>query len=407
MRQAEPVAPCPGMNPLSEKAGMLRILTFSTLFPHGQAPGFGRFVADQSVQLARQPDCAVKVVAPLPRRPLLPRRFQPLADLPLEEEWEGMAVHRPRFTALPRLGGWYHPKALVAAARPVLEAIRAGGFDFDVIDAEFFFPCGVAAVRLGEIFNRPVSIMARGSDIHYWGRHPAARRAMREAGAGAARLLAVSAAMRRDMIALGLAAEKIHVHHMGIDLSAFAPRPRAAEKEKWNVEGPLLLSAGNLIALKGHDIMISALRFIPQAQLLIARDGPERAALEKHAARNAVAARVRFLGAVPHQQMPSLMAAADIMTLASEREGLATAWIESLACGTPIVAPRVGGIAEVITAPSAGRIATARSPQAMAQAIRMLLHQPPSQEDVRAHAQIFDWQRRIGALMGHFSAIRR
>ena len=99
MRQAEPVAPCPGMNPLSEKAGMLRILTFSTLFPHGQAPGFGRFVADQSVQLARQPDCAVKVVAPLPRRPLLPRRFQPLADLPLEEEWEGMAVHRPRFTA--------------------------------------------------------------------------------------------------------------------------------------------------------------------------------------------------------------------------------------------------------------------------------------------------------------------
>lgn len=386
---------------------MLRILTFSTLFPHAQSPGFGQFVADQSAQLASQPDIAVEVVAPLPQRPLWPAALSPLARLPRSETWQGLTTHRPPFVALPYVGGWSHPQAIVQATRPLLETIRARGFDFDVINAEFFFPCGVAAVRLGEIFDRPVSIMARGSDIHYWGQHKAARKTILEAGQKAARLLAVSAAMRTDMIALGLPADHIHVHYMGINLSAFTPRDRAVEKAKWNVSGPLLLSAGNLIPLKGHDIMITALRDIPHAHLLIAGDGPERTALEKLALSIGVASRVRFLGQVPHAHMPSLMAAADIMALASEREGLATAWIESLACGTPIVAPRVGGIAEVITASSAGRIASARTAEAMAQAIRDILRQPPTQEEVRAHAQAFDWQRRIGSLVGHFSAIRR
>ena len=386
---------------------MLRILTFSSLFPHAQAPGFGQFVAAQSRQLARQPDSAVQVVAPLPRRPGLPLRFQPLARLPAVDNFEGLTCHRPRFQAWPMIGGWTHPRAIVRAALPVLQAIRAQGFDFDVMDAEFFFPCGVAAAQLGEIMDRPVSIMARGSDIHYWSQHPAARRAILEAGNKAARLLAVSAAMRDDMIALGLPAEKIFVHHMGIDLAPFRPRDRADEKAKLGIAGPLLLSAGNLIPLKGHDIMIAALQLLPDATLMIAGEGPERAILEKKSQALRLSDRVKFLGRVGHEDMPALMAAADIMTLASQREGLATAWLESLACGTPIVAPRVGGIAEVITGPDAGRIAQARTPQAMAEAVRAIMQQPPTAQAVRAHVAPFDEKIRTAALMAHFSAIRR
>jgi glycosyltransferase involved in cell wall biosynthesis len=136
--------------------------------------------------------------------------------------------------------------------------------------------------------------------------------------------------------------------------------------------------------------------------LLLAGEGPERSALERQAAR--FGPRVRLLGNVPHDALPPLMAAADIMVLPSEREGLATVWIEALASGTPIVVPDVGGAAEVVDRPAAGRLA-ARQPEAIAEAVAALLADPPASEEVRAAAERFSWQRNKDELFDYLSAI--
>lgn len=382
---------------------MLRVLTLSTLFPDASRPNFGIFVERQTLGLAAQPGTEVTVVAPLGLlpAPLARVRHAALARLPGRENWKGLDVHRPRFLNLPLAGGRWHAPMLVRALRPVLDRLR-----FDVIDASFFFPDGVAAVALGRRYGVPVSIKARGADIHHWGRRPATRGRVLAAGRAAQGLLAVSAAMRDDMAALGMPADRIAVHHTGVDADRFAPADRAAAKAALGVAGPLLVSAGALIARKGHDVVIGAVAALPGSTLLIAGEGPDRARLATLAARLGVADRVRLLGAVPHAELPRLLAAADVMALASASEGLANAWVEALACGTPVVITGAGGAREVVTAPSAGRIAD-RTAAGFAEAIADLLADPPPCEAVRAHAARFSWNANARTLRAHLAALVR
>lgn len=385
---------------------MLRVLTLSTLFPDATRPNFGGFVERQTLGLAAHPDVDLKIVAPIGLPPGILRNFRhyaPLATLPHRESWKGVDLHRPRFTALPFTKGRHHAAALERALVPVLDTIRED-FAFDVIDASFFFPDGPAAVALGRRYGVPVSIKARGADIHHWGNAPATATQVRSAGQGAAGLLAVSAAMKADMVAIGLPADRIRIHHTGVDQDRFRPLDRAVGKAALGVAGPLVVSVGALIPRKGHAIVIDAVAALPGVTLLIAGAGPERAALEARIARYGIADRVRLLGAVPHADLPKLIAAADVSALASSSEGLANAWVESLACGTPIVITDAGGAYEVVTSPDAGRV-TIRDGLAFAAAIGGLLADPPAAEATRDAAASFTWEANTAALYEHLAGL--
>lgn len=385
---------------------MLRVLTLSTLFPDATRPNFGVFVERQTLGLAARDDVDLRLVAPvgLPPWPLRAlSHYAPLASLPERETWKGIDTRRPRFTTLPGTGGRYHVGSLVRRLLPLLTEIRRD-FAFDVIDAEFFFPDGPAAVALGRHFGVPVSIKARGADIHYWGHSPQTASQVIAAGQGADGLLAVSEAMKADMAAIGIPAERIRVHHTGVDLGRFAPRDRIAAKGAYGVTGALVVSLGALIPRKGHDIAIDAVAALPGVTLLIAGEGPERGALQTKIDSLGLADRVRLLGGIPHADLPELLAAADVMALASASEGLANAWVEALACGTPIVITTAGGAAEVVTDPAYGRITT-RDSRAFAEAIGDLLAHPPDSAAVRRGAERFTWEANSTALYDHLAGL--
>lgn len=385
---------------------MLRVLTLSTLFPDSTRPNFGIFVERQTIGLAAQPNVEVRVVAPvgLPPWPLTSlAHYRQLAAIPHRETWKALPVERPRFTIYPGTKGRFHARSLSRALIPLLDQIHRS-FAFDVIDASFFFPDGPAAVALGRRYGVPVSIKARGADIHHWGRQPATAGQVRRAGQSADGLLAVSASMQSDMAAIGLAAERIRVHHTGVDLARFAPINRVAEKASLGIQGPLAISVGALIDRKGHEIIVEAIARLPGVSLLIAGEGPSRSNIEAAIARSGVADRVRLLGAVPHGDLPRLIATADVMALASTSEGLANAWVEALACGTPIVITPAGGAAEVVTGDAAGRIVP-RDAAAFANAIADLLRDPPSPEATRRHALAFTWDANAKALRDHLQAL--
>ena len=380
---------------------MLRVLTLSTLFPDATRPNFGVFVERQTCGLAQQPDTLVTVVAPvgLPPWPLRRVHHAALAKLPHREQWRDLDVHRPRFAAIPATGGRFHAALLTRALIPLLDRLA-----FDVVDASFFFPDGLAAVALGLRYGVPVSIKARGADIHHWGHARATAAQVRAAGQGANGLLAVSDAMKADMVAIGLPPERIRVHRTGIDHDRFRPVDRAAAKAALGLTGPAVLSLGALIPRKGHGIVLDAIAMLPGVTLLIAGEGPDRAALEAQARARGVSDRVRLLGGVPHAELPRLIAAADVMALASSSEGLANAWIEALACGTPIVIPDAGGAREVVTGQHAGRI-VAREPGAFAAAIADLLANPPAPEAVAQAAAAYSWDRNARELRAHLGGL--
>lgn len=385
---------------------MLRVLTLSTLFPDASRPNFGVFIERQTLGLSALPDVEVRVVAPrgLPPFPLdRLGRFRGLTALAERETWKGLPLYRPRFLNIPATGGRFHVAALVRALTPLLAAIRRD-FAFDVIDAEFFFPDGPAAIELGRRFGVPVSIKARGADIHHWGKAPVTGAQILAAGQAADGLLAVSEALADDMGALGLTRDRILVHRTGIDPDRFAPGDRAALKAELGVSDGLILSVGALIPRKRHDVVIDAVARLPGTTLLIAGEGAERPALEARIAEANLGERVRLLGSVPHAELPKLFAAADVMALASTSEGLANAWVEALACGTPIVITDAGGAYETVDRPAAGRV-VAGTPEAFAAAIAEILLAPPKQAAVRAASEKFSWDTNATQLRAHLAGL--
>lgn len=392
-----------------------RLLSLSTLYPSPQRPGFGGFVARQMEALAARGDWEVTVVNPIGLPPVKFGRYAKLAEAPAIEERHGITVHHPRFTLIPKLSGRFNPALIARAVMPLARRLHAEA-PFDAIDAQFFYPDGPAAARIAAKLGLPYAIKARGSDIHHWGTNPAALSQMRAAAGGAGALLAVSSALRDDMAALGIGGHNgITVHYTGLDRSRFLPLERAAARQLvsalpdlgvWT-KGPLLLSVGALVPIKGHALVLRALALLPaEVRLAIAGTGPERAALEALAASLGVAERVQFLGAVSHETLPALLSAADAMVLPSEREGLANAWIEALACGTPVVIPDVGGAREVVTCAAAGRLA-ARDPQSIAKAIGELLAEPPAQEAVAETVARFSWEANAATLAEAYAAMAR
>lgn len=384
---------------------MLRVLTLSTLFPDASRPNFGPFVALQTQALAARANVDVRVMAPVGIPPFgrFHPRYRDLAALPEVDTWRGLSVYRTRFAHIPGVGGRYDARALTRALLRPLRGIRAQ-FPFDVIDAEFFWPDGPAAVALGTALGVPVSIKARGADIHFWGRNRATAGQIVAAGRAADGMLAVSAALKADMVALGMPAERIAVHYTGIDRTCFTVRNRAAAKAALGMTGPLIVSVGNLIARKGHHHVIAAMQILGLARLAIFGDGPDRDDLMLLARRLGVADRVTFMGSQPHAVIADWLAAADVMVLASRSEGLANGWVEALACGTPIVITDAGGAREVIDRPEAGRIVDA-DPQAIAAAIADIVAQDYDRATVAAAADRFSWEANAAALHDHLAAL--
>ena len=370
----------------------MRVLSLSTLFPAPDNPGFGRFVARQFDALAKTGAIDLTVINPIANArggSFDARRSYPVHHLP--------------FRTIPHFGARWNPWLIARAVLPLARRLHSEK-PFDLIDAQFFYPDGPAAARVARALNLPLSIKARGSDIHYWGDRWFARRQMLAAAEQAGALLAVSAALKADMIALGMAGDKIAVHYTGLDNELYRVEVHGSEARTdfgFSHGKPLLAAVGNLIPLKGHDLTVAALATLPGMQLGIAGSGPELANLEACVARLGLTDRVKLLGNLAPEEVLRLLQAADAMVLPSEREGLANVWIEALACGTPLVITDVGGAREVVTAPSAGRLVE-RTPAAIAAAVRELLAKPIPRAEVAAHAAGFSWEANAARLAEHY-----
>lgn len=390
----------------------LRLLVFTTLFPHAGLPTQGVFVENRLRHLVGTGRVEATVLALVPWFPSRSERFGTWArhaGAPAVEQRHGIRVLHPRFLALPKVGMALAPGLLHWAAARAARQLMAAGAVFDLIDAHYLYPDGVAAVRLGRQLGLPVVITARGSDVTQLPDHAVPRRRIVAAMAEADALIAVSAGLKRAMVALGGPAEHVTVLRNGVDLVIFRPSDdRAAARARLGLVGPAIVSVGHLIERKGQHHTIAALATLPGWTLLLAGEGPERGRLEALAASHGVADRVRFLGSQPHEALPALYSAADISVLASSREGWANVLLESMACGTPVVASAIPGNDEVVQRPAAGVIVDANTPEGFAAAIRALWAGMPPRAAVRAYAEQFSWDATSEGQLDVFTtAIRR
>ncbi len=389
-----------------------RVLSLATLYPNAAAPRFGAFVARSLEALAARGDWQVTVINPIALPPLALGRYGELKRAAISGVERGVEVHRPTFRTIPRFGAWFNPWLIARAVLPLVDQLHAEA-PFDLVDAQFFFPDGPAAARIAVELGLPLSIKARGADVHYWGARSGTRQQILSAGRQAAGLLAVCGALANDMAAIGLPREKIALHYTGLDHDRFRPlqhmqlRSRLARELAIGLPNgaPVLVTLGALIARKGQALVIEALADLPDdTVLLLVGRGEDEAKLRRLATVRGIANRVHFLGSLDHDLIPLVLSAADAMVLPSASEGLANAWVEALACGTPLVITEAGGAGEVITAPAAGRI-VARDPLAIAARVRELLADPPARSATAAMAERFSWQANAAALASYYEGL--
>jgi teichuronic acid biosynthesis glycosyltransferase TuaC len=371
-----------------------RLLTFTTLFPHAGRPSHGIFVENRLRHLIATGQATSTVLAPVPWFPSRSPRFGQWARYALAERSEvrdGLIVHHPRYVLPPKIGMLAAPATLFLAAAATLKRLTRCGLQFDLIDAHYLYPDGVAAVALGAAFGKPVVLTARGSDVTQLPDHAGPRQMIRWAMARADALIAVSAGLREATIRLGAAADRVTVLRNGVDLDMFRPLDRAASRGELGLEGKILLSVGHLIPRKRHHLAIEAVAKLPDWRLAIVGEGPERASLEALAHELGVSDRVEFRGPQPHTALPRYYSAADVMILASSREGWANVLLEAMACGTRVVASNIAGNPEVVGSADAGTVVSENTAEAFARAIAVMATDPASRALTRSYAERFSW----------------
>jgi teichuronic acid biosynthesis glycosyltransferase TuaC len=384
---------------------VLRALVFSTLYPNQAQPNHGVFVENRLRHTLAEGGIEATVLAPVPWFPLTHRafgRYAAFARVPRVETRHGLTVLHPRFPVIPKFGSRYTPDFLYHAARRALA--RMGDVKFDVIDAHYFYPDGVAAARLAEDLHLPLLITGRGTDLTLIPQSPLERSRIQWAAARASALITVCEDLKEKLIALGEPASRIVTLRNGVDLTHFSPGDRDTARANLGLSGFTLLSVGSLIPRKGHELIIAALAELPGTQLLIAGSGPMRAELERIAAEKGVAERVRFLGEIAHDALSEAYRAADIFVLASSREGWANVLLEAMASGTPVVATNVNGTPEVLRDPALSIMVEQRSAPALADAVRRLRAHLPDRARVRAYAEQFSWDETARANKALFLA---
>jgi teichuronic acid biosynthesis glycosyltransferase TuaC len=375
----------------------MKLLTFSTLYPNAEQPNHGIFVETRLRYLIASGQVESRVVAPVPWFPLKGERFGhygTLAKVARRETRNGIDVTHPRYLVLPRVGMNLTPYTLARAARQEIGRILDQGYDFDAIDAHYFYPDGVAAVMLGKYFNKPVVVTARGTDINLIPQFERPKKLILQAAREADGIITVCNALKDEMVQLGVDGANITPLRNGVDLERFQPIDRAVARATVGLAPGrfTLLSVGLLDPRKAHDLIIRALPRLPEVDLLIAGIGPEKKNLENLARELGVQDRVKLLGSVAQTELKIYYNAADALVLASSREGWANVLLESMACGTPVVASNVWGTPEVVAAPAAGVLMPERTPDGLVQALGRLRADYPDHGATRRYAEQFGWQ---------------
>lgn len=377
----------------------MKVLAITNLFPNCKEPGRGIFNRQQFGELAKL--CEIRVVAPLPWRP----RFWPSFhhDVPFEDVVAGLRVVYPRYLVTPGVGRRFYGRWMFQAIGPLIQKIRRD-FQFDLIFATWGYPDCYAASLISREMRIPLVTRVHGTDINEGAKHAFRRDLMKQAFDQANSVVTNSQGLKAGVAGMGVSPEKIAVIVNGVDRTLFYPRDKVTCRTelRWNPQQTHVMFIGNLVNVKGITYLVRALkRLSAKVVLHIVGSGPLEASLKTEVARLDLSERVTFHGRQPHSELPKWLSGADALCLPSLNEGCPNVVLESLACGTPVAASRVGGIPDLIDTPGKGRLFEPKNPEATAQSLQEIFEQ--NSKGIRPDFQPLSWEQNARQLFEIFT----
>ncbi|MHA6203856.1 glycosyltransferase family 4 protein [Dyella soli] len=371
----------------------LRILILTNLFPTPWDPLRGAFNRQQFERLGQRHDVDVLTAVSFPEH---------LAGVKGAVRVDGLQTDHFVFFYPPRLGRSLHALCwLLSLWWQRGRKLRAGGYD--CILASWAYPDAVAAGWMARRLGIPYVVKVHGSDLNVQATQPLLRPQIRAALRGASAVVTVSQALAGKAAGLGVPPSRIHVIYNGVDPALFSPGSR--DQARWRLkllpDSPLVLYVGNLKANKGCIDLLEAFPALlakqPSARLVYLGAGACHATLVARAKALGCAERVHLAGAVSHEETAHWFHAADLLCLPSHNEGVPNVVLEAMACGTPVVATRVGGIPEVLPE-HAGILVPAHDRHALAEALIEASGRSWDSARIAEHASRFRWSDNVDQL---------
>jgi glycosyltransferase involved in cell wall biosynthesis len=355
----------------------MRILALTTVFPNPVHPTRGSYIYDNLRLAAEWHD--VRVISPIFWTQELTARWRTNARVPSPRRVElgPLVVDHPVYFYPPKIFRRLHGHCYRECVRGAFRRAVAE-FQPEVVYSPFAYPDGWAAVELGHRAGLPVVVKVIGSDVMLLDQHRFRRRATLEALNRAGRIIAVSQSLADRVLTLGIDPAKVDVVYNGVDTTLFSPGSRPAARRRLGLaeDVPLLLFVGNLVPVKGVEVLLEAWARLRRSGLafqgICIGQGPLRSALERQARALGLGDQVRFVGTVGRAQLPDWFRAASVCCLSSHSEGIPNVLLEATACGTPFVATRVGGISEIAHF-GVNRLVPAADAAALADGIREMM----------------------------------
>jgi len=378
----------------------MNILVYTSLYPSRENPTHGIFVSELTQAMAR----LIRVRVVVPENGL--RRL-------MERTREGFAPSDPLDVVRCRF--WTAPKVLKSLDHRLMAFFSATAFSStltprpDLVHAHYAYPDAAAALLLAQRAGLPLVITCHGSDLNLLAKDPARRKIISRTLRQARAVAAVSEALQSAAVALGAYPKRVHHIPNGVDLSRFTLGDKRQARAILGLpqDVPIIAAAGRLEPVKGYDRLIRAVALQRDVRLVLVGSGSLARSLKRLAGELGVSHRVVFAGRVDHASLAPYFQAADTLAISSHSEGWPTVIHEALACGTPVVAPAVGGIPEALAAPSLGVVVASNESELLAGGIRRILARGFDRHELRQAASPHGWDAVARRYMEIFAGARR
>jgi glycosyltransferase involved in cell wall biosynthesis len=373
----------------------MNVLTFTSLFPNSIVPNFSAFIARRMASWAARHAKRWAVVAPVPYFPHLPisTPWDLYSKISWEEKLGIWRVLHPRYFMVPKVGTRMQGTSMALFSLRYVKRLIRDEKRFDLVDAHYVYPDGYAALKVAKALGIPLVVSARGTDINLYPNLPGIRNKIRKVLREADAVVGVSHALVDRMIELGASPDRCYYIPNGVDLNAFRP----ADGSRSGRPIRRLLAVGNLKPEKGFPLLLEAIKILtsehPDLRLSIVGSGPEESRLRAKRGQLGIQEQIRFLGAIPHSEMPEHYRRADVFCLSSLREGCPNVIMEAHATGIPVAATKVGGVPELVKDGVNGFLAKDLSPEAIAHAIDQVIGQIWDSDEIRSTVANRSWEK--------------